>query len=72
VTVMALVQRLDRLGIASPRGRPNWSPSALRGVLTNPIYLGQVFGNRLRTRPAEARREVARGIWTVALSGVSA
>ena len=56
VTVMALVQRLGRLGIASPRGRPNWSPSALRGVLTNPIYLGQVFGNRLRARPAEARR----------------
>jgi site-specific DNA recombinase len=45
VTVMALVQRLGRLGIASPRGRPNWSPSTLRGVLTNPIYLGQVFGN---------------------------
>ena len=56
VTVMALVQRLGRLGIASPRGRPNWSPSTLRGVLTNPIYLGQVFGNRLRARPAEARR----------------
>src|SRR3954471_22093555 len=56
VTVMALVQRLGRLGIASPRGRPNWSPSALRGVLTNPIYLGQVFGNRLRARPAESRR----------------
>jgi site-specific DNA recombinase len=56
VTVMALVQRLGRLGIASPRGRPNWSPSALRGVLTNPVYLGQVFGNRLRARPAESRR----------------
>jgi site-specific DNA recombinase len=25
-------------------------------VLTNPIYLGQVFGNRLRARPAESRR----------------
>jgi site-specific DNA recombinase len=56
VTVMALVQRLGRLGIASPRGRPNWSPSTLRGVLTNPIYLGQVFGNRLRARPAASRR----------------
>src|SRR3954466_14755191 len=56
VAVTALVQRLGRLGIASPRGRPNWSPSALRGVLTNPVYLGQVFGNRLRARPAESRR----------------
>src|SRR5690349_1434036 len=30
--VTALVQHLHRLGIPSPRGRPNWSPSALRGV----------------------------------------
>jgi site-specific DNA recombinase len=54
--VTALVQRLHRLGIRSPRGHRTWSPSALRGVLSNPIYLGQVFANRLRTRPAERRR----------------
>jgi site-specific DNA recombinase len=55
-TVIALVQRLHRPGIASPRGHRGWSPSALRGVLTNPTYLGQVFANRLRARPAERRR----------------
>jgi len=55
-TVLGLVQRLDQLGIASPRGHRTWSPSALRGLLTNPVYLGQVWGNRLRTRPAERRR----------------
>ena len=54
--VTALVQRLHRLGIPSPRARGTWSASALRGVLSNPIYLGQVFANRLRTRPAERRR----------------
>ena len=55
-TVLGLVQRLDRLGVASPMGHRAWSPSALRGLLTNPVYLGQVWGNRLRTRPAERRR----------------
>src|SRR4051812_7942407 len=54
--VFTLVQRLHRLGIASPRGHRTWSPSSLRGVLTNPVYLGQVFANRLRTHPAERRR----------------
>src|SRR3712207_2104621 len=54
--IFTLVQRLHRLGIASPRGHRTWSPSSLRGVLTNPVYLGQVFANRLRTHPAERRR----------------
>jgi site-specific DNA recombinase len=54
--ITALVQRLDRLGVPSPCGQRNWSPSTLRAVLSNPIYLGQVFANRLRTRPAERRR----------------
>jgi site-specific DNA recombinase len=56
VPVTALVQRLDRLGIAAPRGQRNWSPSTLRGVLSNPTYVGQIFANRLRTHPAERRR----------------
>jgi site-specific DNA recombinase len=56
VTIIGLMQYLDRLGIASPRGRRCWSASALRGLLSNPAYLGQVYANRLRTRPAERRR----------------
>jgi site-specific DNA recombinase len=52
----ALQRRLDRLGIPSPRGHRTWNGSALRGVLTNPTYLGQVFANRARARPAERRR----------------
>ena len=55
-TIVALTQRLHRLGIVSPRGHRTWNASALRGVLTNPTYLGQVFANRVRTRPAERRR----------------
>ena len=52
----ALQRRLDRLGIASPRGHRPWSSSALHGVLTNPAYLGQVFAHRVRTHPARRRR----------------
>jgi site-specific DNA recombinase len=51
----ALQRRLDRLGIASPRGHQPWSSSALHGVLTNPTYLGQVFAHRVRTQPAQRR-----------------
>jgi site-specific DNA recombinase len=41
-TILAIRQRLHRLGIASPRGHRTWNASALHGVLTNPAYLGQV------------------------------
>jgi len=55
-SIYALQRRLDRMGIASPRGHRPWSTSALHGVLTNPTYVGQVFANRVRARPAEQRR----------------
>jgi site-specific DNA recombinase len=55
-TILASRQRLARLGIASPRGYPTWNASALRGVLTNPAYVGQVCANRVRRHPAERRR----------------
>ena len=65
-TILALTQRLARLGLASPRGHRTWNASALRGVLTNPTYLGQVFANRARTRPAERRHSallpIGRGV----------
>ena len=55
-SIYALRQNLDQLGVASPRGHRPWSTSALHSVLTNPTYVGQVFANRVRTRPAERRR----------------
>ena len=55
-TILALIRRLAQLGITSPKGCPTWSPSALRGLLTNPTYTGQVFANRGRTSPSRTRR----------------
>jgi len=59
-SVSELVRRLPHLGIASPFGLRSWCLSAVRRVLTNPVYLGQVFGNRLRARPVERRRSALR------------
>jgi site-specific DNA recombinase len=59
-SVSELARRLGRLGIASPFGRRSWCLSAVRRVLTNPVYVGQVFGNRLRARPVERRRSALR------------
>jgi site-specific DNA recombinase len=59
-SVSELGRRLRRLGIASPWGLGSWCLSAVRGVLTNPVYHGQVFGNRLRARPVEQRRSALR------------
>ena len=54
-SIYGLQRRLGQLGIVSPRGQRTWNSSALHGVLTNPTYLGQIFANRVRTRPAERR-----------------
>src|SRR3954452_17868638 len=59
-SVSELARRLGCLGIASPFGLKSWCLSAVRRVLTNPVYVGQVFGNRLRARPAEQRRSALR------------
>jgi site-specific DNA recombinase len=53
--IYALQRRLKQLGIASPQGHQPWSTSILHGVLTNPTYLGQVFAQRVRSRPAQGR-----------------
>ena len=61
-SVSGLARRLRGLGIASPSGLSSWCLSAVRNVLTNPVYLGQVFGNRLRARPVERRRSALRPV----------
>jgi DNA invertase Pin-like site-specific DNA recombinase len=55
-SIYTLKRRLEQLGITSPRGHRPWSTSALHGVLTNPTYVGPVFANRVRARPAKQRR----------------
>jgi site-specific DNA recombinase len=47
---------LHELGIASPRGNSVWTHASLRGILTNPVYTGQVYANKTRFSPAKQRR----------------
>ena len=61
-SVCELARRLRGLGIVSPSGLSSWHLSTVRGLLTNPVYTGQVFGNRLRTRPVERRRSALRPV----------
>lgn len=42
-------------GISSPRGRPVWRVSSLRGILTNPVYTGKVYAGRVRKHPPRKR-----------------
>jgi len=38
-SLFSLAKHLRTLGIASPTGRPHWSPTTLRSLLTNPCAM---------------------------------
>ena len=61
-SVCELARRLRCLGIVSPSGFSSWHLSSVRGLLTNPVYTGQVFGNRLHAQPVERRRSALRPV----------
>src|SRR5712691_731777 len=47
-----VVNRLNDLGIPPPRkprkGVPHWTPSTLKRMVSNPIYIGEVWANRFQ------------------------
>jgi site-specific DNA recombinase len=55
-TLEGVVAALAREGIPTPHGRTRWSRSTLRWMLSNPVYLGQVYANRTHARPASQRQ----------------
>lgn len=65
-TIRGLVKYLLRLGLPSPRGRSHWSAASVRGLLTNPVYTGQVYSGRQRMRPARRRRSATHPIGQLA------
>lgn len=71
-SLFSLSKRLRALGIVSPTGRACWSPATLRGILTNPTYIGQVFAGRWRARPPRTRRSATHPIGRPSDSAVSA
>jgi site-specific DNA recombinase len=58
-SLLSLAKHLRALEVASPSGRPQWSPTTLRGLLTNPAYTGQVGA----CPPACLRQDRGAGRW---------
>ena len=56
-TLMGLARHLQQVGIPSPSGQARWNAASVRGILTNPVYTGQVYVGR--TRPVAARIRVS-------------
>ena len=55
-TLLGLAKHLLQLRLPSPRGNPRWSAASIRGLLVNPVYTGQLYIGRSRSRPARIRR----------------
>lgn len=64
VGLLQVARRLRERRIPSPTGKPVWGLATVRGILTNPAYVGQVYGDRTRYRPPRIRRSATRPLGT--------
>jgi site-specific DNA recombinase len=55
LTLYRIAQRLIAEAIPTPTGRPFWSPSSVRKILTNHTYQGVAYGNQKQMVPAKRR-----------------
>jgi len=61
--VPTIVRRLNRDGVAAPRGQKLWAPNAIRRMLRNERYRGlQIWGQRTWQRVPTTSRKVARAV----------
>jgi site-specific DNA recombinase len=61
-TLGELARLLHSRGIKSPTGQEWWHLGSLRNVLTNPIYIGEIYGCRTRVQAAQKRLSALRPI----------
>jgi site-specific DNA recombinase len=61
-SLMGLTKRLQNPGVISPDGNPRWNTATVRGILTNPVYTGQVFAGRSRPVAARMRQSALRPV----------
>jgi len=52
----SLARLLEQRGIRTSTGLARWNLASIRGLLTNPAYMGLVYGNRWHHRQAVERR----------------
>lgn len=56
VGLLQVARLLRDRQIPSPTGKTFWGLATVRGILTHPVYTGQVYAGRTRYRPARIRR----------------
>jgi site-specific DNA recombinase len=69
-TLQQVARALHARGSCSPTGRAWWGLSSLRGLLTNPVYVGYVYAGRLRYHPPRVRRSATHPLGRPHDSGV--
>jgi site-specific DNA recombinase len=55
-TLLKVIRTLRAHQMCSPTGNPIWRLATVRGILSNPVYTGQVFAGRMRYRVPRIRR----------------
>ena len=55
-SLCSLARLLEELGIRTSTGLARWNLASIRDLLTNPAYMGLVYGNRWRHRGSLERR----------------
>ena len=61
-SLASLAKRLTRQQVPTPTGGRIWSPSTIRGILSNPVYAGHVYAGRFQYRPPQIRRSATHPI----------
>src|SRR5215213_5477908 len=55
-TLGSIARRLIEGGVPTPTGKSGWSRSTIRGILKNPAYVGEAYGNCTHLMPARGRK----------------
>lgn len=55
-TLAGVAKRLTKLGWPTPTGKSGWRLASVRKSLTNPVYIGEVYAGKGRTRPITSRQ----------------
>src|SRR5215204_444399 len=55
-TLGSIARRLIESGVPTPTGKSDWSRSTIRGILKNPAYVGEAYGNCTHLVPASKRK----------------
>ncbi len=61
-TLGSIARRLIEGGVPTPTGKSDWSRSTIRGILKNPAYVGEAYGNCTHLVPARKRKSPLRPV----------